>query len=83
MKEFYLDYAATTPIDKRVLSFAKSFLEENFENPSSMHQYGIKTEKQLMKQEERLLMPLAPLQMRYISHQEALNQLIGQLKATL
>lgn len=45
MKEFYLDYAATTPIDKRVLSFAKSYLEKSFENPSSMHHHGIKNRK--------------------------------------
>jgi cysteine desulfurase len=45
MKEFYLDYAATTPIDKRVLDFMKPFLETKFENPSSMHMHAIENKK--------------------------------------
>lgn len=45
MKEFYLDYAATTPIDKRVLDFIKPFMEDKFENPSSMHMHAIENKK--------------------------------------
>lgn len=36
----YLDYAASTPIDQRVLKFMKPYLEEVFGNPSSIHRYG-------------------------------------------
>ena len=36
----YLDYAASTPIDPRVLKFMKPYLEEDFGNPSSIHRYG-------------------------------------------
>lgn len=36
----YLDYAATTPIDARVLAEVLPFLEHHFGNPSSVHQLG-------------------------------------------
>lgn len=45
MKEFYLDYAATTPIDVRVLDFIRPYLENKFENPSSMHIHAIENKK--------------------------------------
>ncbi|MCD4731609.1 MAG: cysteine desulfurase [Bacteroidales bacterium] len=43
MKPIYLDYNATTPIDKEVADVMAPFLYENFRNPSSTHEYGIKT----------------------------------------
>ncbi len=36
----YLDYGATTPIDKRVLELMLSLLEKRFANPSSLYQIG-------------------------------------------
>jgi len=36
----YFDYAATTPVDQRVLDTMLPFFRENFGNPSSIHQYG-------------------------------------------
>ncbi len=36
----YFDYAATTPVDQRVLDAMLPFFRENFGNPSSIHQYG-------------------------------------------
>lgn len=36
----YLDYAAATPIDKRVLKAIEPYLGENFGNPSSIHKFG-------------------------------------------
>jgi cysteine desulfurase len=36
----YLDYAATTPVDPRVLEGMLPFFREQFGNPSSVHQYG-------------------------------------------
>jgi cysteine desulfurase len=45
MKPIYLDYNATTPIDKEVAETMKPFLDEMFGNPSSNHEYGLKTKK--------------------------------------
>ena len=39
----YLDYNATTPIDKDVANAMRPYLDEYFGNPSSLHAYGIKT----------------------------------------
>lgn len=36
----YLDYAATTPIDPRVLAIMQSCLQAEFGNPTSSHAYG-------------------------------------------
>jgi cysteine desulfurase len=40
MKRIYLDYAATTPIDPKVLRAMMPYLKEKFGNPSSLHQWG-------------------------------------------
>ncbi len=39
----YLDYNATTPIDKEVADAMKPYLYDLFGNPSSSHSYGAKT----------------------------------------
>jgi cysteine desulfurase len=39
-EKIYLDYAATTPLDKRVLEAMLPFLKEKFGNPSSPHSFG-------------------------------------------
>ncbi len=36
----YLDYAATTPVDPRVLDKMMPYYREQFGNPSSIHRYG-------------------------------------------
>ncbi len=36
----YLDHAATTPLDRRVLEAMRPYLEEHYGNPSSVHQLG-------------------------------------------
>lgn len=41
----YLDYAATTPTDPRVLEAMRPYLETEFGNPSSIHGYGQATRK--------------------------------------
>lgn len=43
----YLDYAATTPVDPRVLQAMLPYFSETFGNPSSIHQYGQKAEAAL------------------------------------
>ena len=40
----YLDYAATTPVDTRVLDAMFPYFRESFGNPSSIHRYGQKAE---------------------------------------
>src|SRR5687767_8534540 len=40
----YLDYAATTPVDKRVLDAMMPYFRESYGNPSSVHRYGQKAE---------------------------------------
>ncbi len=36
----YLDYAATTPVDSRVLEAMRPYFSDKFGNPSSVHRYG-------------------------------------------
>ena len=43
--KIYLDYNATTPIDKEVAQAMQPYLAEYFGNPSSSHSYGIETKK--------------------------------------
>ncbi|MEN6410714.1 MAG: cysteine desulfurase family protein [Anaerolineaceae bacterium] len=39
-KPVYFDYAATTPVDERVLAAMMPYFREDFGNPSSIHRYG-------------------------------------------
>ena len=40
----YFDYAATTPVDARVLEAMLPYFRDNFGNPSSVHRYGQRAE---------------------------------------
>lgn len=40
-KTYYFDYAATTPVDKRVLEAMMPYFSEKFANPSSIHTPGM------------------------------------------
>jgi len=42
MKKIYLDYAASTPIDSRVLQIMEKHLKNNFANSMSLHFFGQK-----------------------------------------
>lgn len=50
--KIYLDYAATTPVDRRVLDAMLPFFEHNFGNPSSVHTFGQRAEAALEKARE-------------------------------
>lgn len=54
MKYVYLDYAATTPMDPRVIEEFNSQLKENYGNSSSLHSAGQKAAKTLLKSREIL-----------------------------
>jgi len=43
MKNIYLDYSATTPIDKRVLKEMQPYFTEKFGNTMSLHSFGQKS----------------------------------------
>lgn len=47
MDPIYLDYAATTPVDPRVLEEMLPFFSSNFGNTSSVHYYGQRAEAAL------------------------------------
>ena len=42
-ERIYLDHAATTPVDPRVVEAIIPYLTANFGNPSSVHRYGRRT----------------------------------------
>ena len=46
-KQIYLDYAATTPVDLRVVQAMLPYFSEAFGNPSSYHNYGQDAEASL------------------------------------
>jgi cysteine desulfurase len=50
----YLDHAATTPVDSRVLDAMLPFFRESFGNPSSIHRYGQKAESALDAAREKV-----------------------------
>ncbi|MCL4271472.1 MAG: cysteine desulfurase [Anaerolineales bacterium] len=50
----YLDYAATTPVDPRVLDAMMSYFRETFGNPSSIHRFGQKAEAAVDEAREKV-----------------------------
>ena len=49
MKKIYLDYAATTPVDKRVLKEMAPYFSEKFGNSMSLHSFGQEAKMALEK----------------------------------
>jgi cysteine desulfurase len=50
----YFDYAATTPVDQRVLDAMMPYFRENFGNPSSIHRLGQKAETAVEQAREKV-----------------------------
>lgn len=50
----YLDYAATTPVDERVLARMMPYFRGSFGNPSSIHRYGQKAESAVDEAREKV-----------------------------
>jgi cysteine desulfurase len=50
----YFDYAATTPVDRRVLDVMLPYFGEMFGNPSSVHRYGQRAEAAVETARERV-----------------------------
>lgn len=48
-RKVYLDYAASTPVDSRVLNEMIPYFEEQFGNPSSIHFLGLQAENAVEK----------------------------------
>lgn len=42
--QIYLDYAATTPVDQRVMNAMLPYFKDNYGNPASIHRYGQRAE---------------------------------------
>lgn len=54
----YLDYAATTPVDERVLQAMLPYFQERFGNPSSVHSWGQAAESALEASRESVAQTL-------------------------
>ncbi|MFO7928897.1 MAG: cysteine desulfurase NifS [Candidatus Humimicrobiaceae bacterium] len=53
-KKTYLDYAATTPCDPRVINTMLPYFSKKFGNPSSIHSYGQQTRRVVEKAREKI-----------------------------
>lgn len=53
-KKVYLDYAATTPVDPKVLQVMLPFLKEDFGNPFSIHSWGQKAKVAIENAREKV-----------------------------
>lgn len=54
IRKIYLDYAATTPLDKKVFKAMLPFLRTEFGNPSSIHSFGQKAKKAIDEAREKV-----------------------------
>jgi cysteine desulfurase len=54
MKKIYLDHAATTPTDPRVVEAMLPYFNESFGNPSSIHSLGLETRTAVAEAREKV-----------------------------
>ena len=55
MRKIYLDYAATTPVDKKVLEAMGPYFDKHFGNPSEPHWWGQETRKAIDEAREKVV----------------------------
>ncbi len=53
-KQIYLDHAATTYLDSRVMKAMKPYFEEKYGNPGSLHQKGLEAKEAVTKAREKV-----------------------------
>ena len=56
MKRIYLDYAATTPVDPRVVKAMAPYFNKKFGNPASLHGFGFEANEALEKSREFIIL---------------------------
>ena len=68
-EKIYLDYAATTPVDGRVLHSMLPFFDQAFGNPASIHQFGQEAEAAIEQARETMarIMGCQPLEVVFTS----------------
>ena len=54
MKKMYLDHAATTPTDPRVVEAMLPYFSDSFGNPSSIHSLGLETRTAVAEAREKV-----------------------------
>ncbi len=69
LEKTYLDYAATTPLDPRVLAVMQPFFNEKYGNPSSVHTLGQQAEAAVETARETLasLLNCSPMEIFFTS----------------
>ena len=55
MDNIYLDHASATPVDTRVLEFARPYLEGTLGNPSSLHSAGLGAKSAIIDAREKII----------------------------
>jgi cysteine desulfurase len=53
-ERIYLDYAATTPLDRRVLEAMMPYMTEHFGNPNSIHSFGREARRAIDEAREKI-----------------------------
>jgi cysteine desulfurase len=59
MKRIYLDYAASTPVDKRVIAAMTPYFNEKFGNPGSLHWFGQEAEAAVFAARQKIARALS------------------------
>ncbi|MDP2664840.1 MAG: cysteine desulfurase family protein [bacterium] len=79
-KRIYLDYAASTPVDKEVMAAMFPYFKKEWGNPSSLHSFGQKARAVIENARERVAKFLScqPLEVVFTSGATEANNLVIQ-----